>query len=101
MRWLAEKAGLLFFFAEFTLLLMEVIALEEDYKAKYEKLVAQIKGVEASARAQLHDFPEPDWPDTINDRKEVMWFRNDVFDHAYAVGMLGGCRQILHAVEEF
>lgn len=23
------------------------------------------------------------WPDSIDDRKKVIWFRNDVFEHAF------------------
>ena len=72
----------------------------DDYKAKYEKLVAQIKEERAFAQRQLHNFPEPYQPDVIDDRKNVMQYRNDVFDHAYAVGELGACHRILKAVEE-
>ena len=61
---------------------MEEEALEVSYKAKYEKLVATIKEEEeAFARRQLHNFPEPYQPDAIDDRKKVMQYRNDVFDH--------------------
>ena len=79
---------------------MEEEALEVSYKAKYEKLVASIKEEEAFARRQLHNFPEPYQPDAIDDRKKVMQYRNDVFDHSYVVGELGACHRILKAVEE-
>jgi len=79
---------------------MKEEALEVSYKAKYEKLVATIKEEEAFARRQLHDFPEPYQPDAIDDRKKVMQYRNDVFDHAYGVGELGACHRILKAVEK-
>jgi len=79
---------------------MEEEALEVSYKAKYEKLVELIEEEEAFAWRQLHNFPEPYQPDAIDDRKKVMQYRNDVFDHSYAVGELGACRRILKAVEE-
>lgn len=74
--------------------------MEENYKAKYEKLMFTIKAVEAAAGQNMEDFPEPKWPDAIDDRKKVIWFRNDVFDHGHAVGMMSACRQILKAAEE-
>lgn len=76
---------------------MEEEALEVNYKAKYEKLVSAIKIVEASARQCMEDFPEPNMPDTIDDRKKVIWYRNDVFEHAHAVGTLSACLRILDA----
>lgn len=79
---------------------MEEEALEVNYKTKYENLTKKIKEVEKSAWAQYRAFPEPKWPDAIDDRKKVIWFRNDVFEHAFATGMLGACRQILSEAEE-
>lgn len=74
--------------------------MDENYKAKYENLMKKIKAVEKSAWKQYAAFPEPKWPDAIDDRKKVIWFRNDVFEHAFATGMLGACRQILSEAEE-
>jgi CRISPR/Cas system-associated protein endoribonuclease Cas2 len=79
---------------------MEVIVMEEDYKAKYENLVNKIKEMENQARENVRIFPEPDWPDTIDDRKKVIWFRNDVFEHGYECGAMGAYHRILKAAEE-
>ena len=72
----------------------------EDYKAKYKKLLKNIKELEQALREELKWFPEPEWPDAIDDRKKVIWYWNDVFNHAYAMGELGICLLILDMAEE-
>ena len=74
--------------------------MEENYKAKYEKLIAWIKDFESISRYNLNESPEPEQPDSIDDRKKVAWYRNDVFDHGFALGMLGACQQILAEATE-
>ena len=79
---------------------MEEKAVELSYKTKYEMLIGKIRDLEAISRHNMDELPEPEWPDTIDDRKKVIWFRNDVFEHAHAEGMLSACRVILNEAEK-
>ena len=61
----------------------------------------KIKEMEKQAMKNVQLFPEPDWPDAIDDRKKVIWFRNDVFEHGYACGAMSAYHRILKETEEF
>lgn len=69
-----------------------------EYKAKYKKLIQKIQGLEDSTWQHLEK--EPEWPDTIDDRKKVIQFRNEVFDRAFALGQLSAYEKILEKAEK-
>ena len=60
-----------------------------DYEKKYKDLVDHIETEFKKARERVHDTKEPEWPDLIDDRKKVIWFRNGVFDAAFERGRYG------------
>lgn len=66
-----------------------------DYKEKYEELLKYIASLRRAIADDLPLFQEPAWPDKIDDRKKVIWFRNAVHDSAFESGVLSACCQIL------
>lgn len=71
-----------------------------EYKKKYEELVRYILSLRDITRENIQlYFKEPAWPDTIEDRKLVIQFRNEVFDSAYERGVLSAFNRILGHIE--
>lgn len=47
-----------------------------------------------------YNTKEPSWPDKIEDWKQVLMFRNDVFDQASALGIRAGIGDIQRFIEQ-
>lgn len=70
-----------------------------DYEKKYNDLVSFIENELVKVKEIMRDTKEPKWPDSINNRKEVIWFRNDVFDSAFERGRRGELSQIMDFIK--
>ena len=72
--------------------------MDADYKKKYDELLQYVSSLRRAILDDLPLFQEPAWPDTIQDRKLVIRFRNAVHDAAFEKGVLSACNQILRHV---
>ena len=73
---------------------------EINYKQKYEMLIEYLCAEQDMAARAINIYKEPYWPSTINDYKEVIWFRNDVYDAAFQQGRLSVLTQVNQRVKE-
>lgn len=69
--------------------------MDQIYKDKYDELLSYIASLRRAIADDLPLFPEPSWPDKIENRKLVIQFRNAVHDSAFESGVLSACCQIL------
>ena len=67
-----------------------------DYEKMYKELVDYVE----KEFDRVHDNKEPDWPDLIDDRKKVIWFRNGVFDAAFERGRMGELIAVQHFIRD-
>lgn len=65
---------------------------------KYDVLVSALSRMHDSAKQQMRENKEPDWPKKIDDYKEVVWFRNGIHDAVYAQAFFGTMNHIMNFV---